>query len=67
MDKQTKDIIKSLTQCLVSVTEEQAVILHILAAKLPKLSAEQQSKLEESAEASEKNAEFWREALKTLK
>jgi hypothetical protein len=67
MDKQTADIIKSLTECLVSVTEKQAVILHLLALKLPDLSEEQQSKLVESARASEEYGKIWRGALLTSK
>lgn len=65
MDKETKDVIKPLIECLASITEKQALILQLLAMKLPDISEDERSKLRDSAKANEQNAQTFRQSLKT--
>jgi hypothetical protein len=56
MDEDTKYIIKSLTENLAAITEKQAIILELLASKLPDISDAEKGKLRESAKMNEENA-----------
>jgi hypothetical protein len=66
MDEDTKYIIKSLTENLAAVTEKQAIILELLASKLPDISDAEKARLRESAKMNEENAKGWRQSLKNL-
>jgi hypothetical protein len=67
MDEETKHIIKSLTENLAAVTEKQAIVLELLASKLPNISEAEKGKLRESAKKNEENAKSWRQSLEKLR
>ncbi len=67
MDTETQNIIKPLVENLACLAEKQEAILQLLALKLPDLSEDEKNKLLKSAKENGKNAETWRQSLKTWK
>jgi len=65
MRKETKDIIRPLIESIAAVTEKQAVVLQLLAAKLP-LSEDEKRKLLSSAQENEKRAQGMRQSAQSL-
>ena len=63
MDKETKDVVKPLIECLCDISTKQSLILELLSAKLPELSDADRSKLLESANANTQSVKIMRQSL----
>jgi len=63
MDKETKDVIRPLIESLATLTEKQALVLQLLAAKL-QLSEDEKRRLLSSAQENEKRTQEMRNSSK---